>query len=785
MNRAYGSEEHLVPLPGTEWKVWRQAVLRTTGFPAEGLGQLYAADCAAAADAYLDGLTGAEEFDKNYQEAAARCAHEVYQIAGDVRFREAITWQNRSVLPALAGIRAAGPDPQRTRKHRERERIVARYWQRYCAKTETIGFFGPVCWIDLDPDGPAVVARPGPGLVRERMVFLEDWALTAYADQVCADPRVRRWLAPALSAHLTLDGSQVLDPKWSPTRLSRVEALVLAQCDGRRPAVSIAAGDLVGPGRLLRTEQELYLLLEQLVGRGMLRWNIDLPVSLDCERALRKSLGAIGDEELREHALAGLDRLCRARDGVAAAAADPEALAAALGELESEFTAVTGRDPGRKAGQMYAGRGLCWEETTRDLDLTIGAPVLEALAAPLSVLLRAARWLTAELADAYLRALRSLYDDLCTGLGSTEVPLGQLWFLAQGLFYGAGVRPADAVTAEFSRRWAELFKLSGAGATADVTLSSADVAPELDRLFPARAPGWSDARLHSPDLQLCAESVQAMNRGRFSVVLGEMHAAWATNACGVFIAGHPDPQTLVDSHAADVGTGRLRPLLPADWPRYTARLAFALTDADDVLLGFTPAPGAPPERTLPMSAISVSQSEDGLLARARDGRSWPLAEVFTRQLSEMSVDAFKLTTVAGHSPRVTLDGMVIARRGWRTTVGQCALARVVGGPERYLAARTWRRELGLPERVFVKIGTETKPTFVELSSPLYVDTFATMLRSARMAHGDDVSVSVSEMLPDTDQAWVPDAAGRRYVCELRLQIRDPLPAATYTAEAAG
>ncbi len=779
MSGGYGSQSHLVALPGTEWMLWRQAVLRTTGFPAEDLDRLCPADCATAADAYLDGQVGPEQFDKRYNEATAHCANEVYRIAGDPLFREAVTWQSRSVLPALTGIRSSGPEPRRTGKHRERERIVARYWQRYCAKTETIGFFGPVCWIDIDPTGPAVVARPGPGLVRSRAVLLEDWALTAYADEISADPRVRGFLPPALPAHLTLDGSRLLDPNRAPVALSRAEAAVLRRCDGRRSAMVIAGEEVADGSAGLRTEQDVYVLLAKMVARGMLRWNIDLPVSLHCEQVLRESLDTISDSALHDQVVAGLDRLSRARDTVAGAAGDPDALASALSTLETEFTAVTGREPGRRAGQMYAGRSLCWEETTRDLDITIGGPVLEALAAPMSVALRAARWVSAELAEAYLQALRGIYDDLSTELGTGEVPLGQLWYLAQGLFYGTGERPADAVAAEFSRRWAELFGLSSAG-TADVTLTCAELAPHLDRLFPSRPPGWSDARLHSPDLQLCADNVAALNRGQFTAVLGELHVAWATNSCGVFIAGHPDRRALRDAHVADVGAGRLRPLLPAGWPRYSSRLAFALTDPSDVLLGFAPAPGADPDRTLPISAVSISPSRGRLIATALDGRSWPLVEVFTRQLSEVAVDAFKLAGTGGYTPRVTLDRMVITRRTWRTTVGACALATVLGDRERYLAGRRWRRELGLPERVFAKIGTETKPTFLDLSSPLYVDTFASMVRSARMAHGNGVAVSVTEMLPDTDQAWVPDSAGRRYVSELRLQIRDPLPPSTHT-----
>jgi hypothetical protein len=391
------------------------------------------------------------------------------------------------------------------------------------------------------------------------------------------------------------------------------------------------------------------------------------------------------------------------------------------------------------------------------------------------VLLRAARWVCAELAEVYLQALGELHAELAGELATDEVPLGQLWFLAQGAFYGNGARPVDAVTAAFSRRWAELFGLPVEPSAKAVTVASTQLLQRLDQLFPSRRPGWSDARLHSPDLQLCAASVADVNRGQFTAVLGELHVAWATNASGLFVAGHRNPKELRDAHVNDVGGERLRPLLPIDWPRYTARLAFALADPSDVQLAFAPAPGADHGRTLAACALTVSRAEGQLVVRAADGRSWPLAEVFTRQLSELAVDTFKLAGDGPYTPRITIDQMVVTRRTWRTSVGECALATVVDDRERYLAARAWRRRHDFPERVFVKISTETKPTFVDFTSPLYVDSFAAMLRSAWLSHGQDVSVVVTEMLPDVDQAWVPDAAGRCYVSELRLHIRDPLP----------
>jgi Lantibiotic dehydratase, N terminus len=149
-------DDHLVPLGG-DWALRRDFAVRSAGFPVAGL------------DAF-----GADD-----EPARLR------DIAADPAFREAVTWQNRAVLAtAVEGLRKAGGESS---KERRREEIVARYWQRYCAKNDTIGFFGPLAWGELRDDGPALTQRSR-ALIRERTVHLETWCLERFLQTVTDDP---------------------------------------------------------------------------------------------------------------------------------------------------------------------------------------------------------------------------------------------------------------------------------------------------------------------------------------------------------------------------------------------------------------------------------------------------------------------------------------------------------------------------------------------------------------------------------------------------------------------
>ncbi len=767
-------------LPGTGWHLWPWAVLRTAGFPADGLDRLAAPDCAAAADAHLAGLADESAYGKAFEAATQAGAEVLLEIAADPLFREAVTWQSLNALEALDGLARKGPNARRNNRHRTREIVVTRYWQRYCAKNDTIGFFGPVCWARFAADGAAGHARPGPNLVRERVVEFEWRALNTFVARLAADARYHPWLPITLPPHLALDGDLLLRPDAPAQHLSPAVATILRLATTHsfvtpalpgvgsredRPLERTAqevALLAVAEGRAgLRKAGDAHLLIDQLVREGLLRRGFELPQAANALARLRSGLEALGEAQLRAEALAALQRLTDARDAVAARAGDPAGLRESLLRMEEEFAAVTGGAVRHRPGATYAGRSVLFEDTARDLDVVLGPRVREGLA-PIGPVLQAARWLTTEIAREYLATAHELYDE-----AAGQIQLGQLSYLANGVML-TQVLPGR-VMAEFTKRW---WKALGCDdpSVSRVQVSAADLEKAVAELFAAPAPGWGTARLHSPDVHLCAPSAQALQEGDFTAVLGELHVAWLTCDSGVFARFHPDLQTLGAALHRDVGD-RVVLRFPPDYPEFTARLGPVLRGPDDFELVYADAPAADPQRLLPLAALSLSLVDGHLAAAAKDGRRWPLTELFSPFLSAMAADAFKLVSAGPHTPRITVDRLVVQRETWRTTVGETGVAEVLGEAERYLAVRRWRASAGLPERVFAKLSTESKPFYVDFTSPASVASFVAMARAA----GAAAALVLSEMLPTAQQAWVSDAQGRRYLSELRMTLRDPIP----------
>ncbi len=251
------------------------------------------------------------------------------------------------------------------------------------------------------------------------------------------------------------------------------------------------------------------------------------------------------------------------------------------------------------------------------------------------------------------------------------------------------------------------------------------------------------------------------------LVLGELHTACNTQRSNCFVTQHPDRTELLESIDADFPEPLIFPVLPKySPPRLSIRTHPALIRDTDFLVefGYHTAPADRP-RLVRSRDVVVAERDGEVVVRLPTGECFPVLEVFGEVLMDAVIDQVRLFGERDRVPRVTVDRMVLCRQTWRLPPAEVPFATVKDEAARYLAARAWRRELGLPERAFVKADGE-KPVFVDFTSPVYVNLLAKAVRRT------STPVTVVEMVPDTDELWLTDRLGRRYTAELRLVAVD-------------
>lgn len=748
---------------------------------AEGL----AAATVAALEAWKEAAerAGAEkkQYESTFAAAEERLHEALRELAQDERFHEAMVWQNRQA--AETGLRSFLRRPAGSGRGSARDRghvqMLASYFQRYCTKNDSIGFFGPVGWGRLSESDEVVAVEPGEDLLASRHVFFEGWAIDAIADRLAEDEAMRPWLAPRRTPFLRREGNAFVAPDGRRIELPPPAAELLAACDGTR-----SARELIRRSGPLPAEQEAMLLglLADFHAKGIVRWGFQIPLSGTPERTLRESLQSIGEEPLRERALATLDEIERGRDAVIAAAGKADELDRALSELEATFTRVTGRPASRASGGVYSGRTLVYEDCRRDLELDLGASFLAELAAPLSLVLASGRWYCHHVGT----GMRELFAQVWAELrpqGGAE-PMDLLAFAQAALPRLLSAETGAARTAELNARWSRVLAIPDGQRR--VHYRSEDLRPRVLREFAAPGAGWQHGRCHSPDLLIAASSLDAIRQGDYQIVLGEVHVALNTLDRHLFFSVHPEPEQLKAAIEADLPKPLVRFSVPKIWNQETAssrlglptpatagRMSFASQSAKDFYLDFSlDPPAVPPSQVLAISELSMEPADGGFVVKPRDGRaSFDAVDFFQYLLMLQVLNTFQVMPEGTYTPRITIDRMVLIRESWTFRAGELGFAQEETPEARFAGARHWAERLGLPRFVFAKTTGERKPTYLDFASPVLVELFAKGVRKAA-GISPEATVRLSEMIPEHDRLWLPDAQGNLYTCELRLVALD-------------
>ena len=759
---------HLLRLTD-DWALWRTVCLRGAGFGIDLLAALGDPALAQAADAALAG-DGDTVYAAEFPAAARRLSAALHEAASLPALREAVAWQNRHALTTgIDSLARRGPEPaKRNAQHRQHEALVASYLQRYCAKNDTIGFFGPVGWSQIDDDtGIRIVHAPAGHWLAARTTYLEGWAVRSIlADHAAA---LRPWLVPRRMPFVSLDGSLLRLPLAPPVPLTPTEAAVMREVDGVRDATQVAAAVLADPSAEARDRADVFAVLDRLAASRRLAWQVDVaPQDARPEQSARALLSRVTDDGIRDPAEKAIADLAAARDELAGASGDPDRVAAAMAGLEATFTSLTGIAATRRAGELYAGRTLAYEECLRGDTVRLGADTLAGISGALALVLDSARWFTSACGDLYSRHFEAAYRQRAAALGTDVVPLADLWLLINDALFAQPPRIIEPAVSELQNRWSAILDLPPDARR--VRLQATDIAERVAAQFPAGPLPWPQAVHHSPDLMIAATA-----DGHPTWVLGEVHPSVVTTRYATWLEFHDSPAAFHSAMRHDVRR-------PTVWLAETAekggtctRLANVLPSADDVRLIYAhDSCGYDPASILMIGDCDVLSSPAGLRVRRHDGTfERSLLEVVADVIGVVSIShRFDLVPPGAHAPRVTVDDLVVSRERWALPASDAAFADVTDESARYLRARAWAAHHGLPRHVFLRFTGERKPYYADLTSLASIDLISRSFRRCRRAAGPDATVTVVEMLPDPDQTWLTDAEGQRYTAELRLVAAD-------------
>ena len=746
-----------------DWRRWRQVLARGSGFPANGVLRLANEGLAREADSLVNADQGSEvwrAFREQFCEATVDLAIELQSIVSQDDFLRAVTWQNHRLLDQAIRpfLRWDPAKDKRNFRRRQREELIANYWQRYCVKNDTIGFFGPSGWGKLG-DGVPTRFVPGERMLRSSEVFFEAWAIDRVAEVIEEIPRMHEWLMPRRLSFIKLDGNALVEPVGRRVMLSPEYVGVLRSCDGTTRTRDIAIRANLDLSQLLE-------ILQVLKRRHWISWKLELPVSPWPERDLRRFLDGVGDEKARHQALGWLNSLEAVRDQLRDSTS-AGTLADALTSMDELFERITGAASSRNEGRTGGGRTLVYHDSSRDIEIVLGDDLVAATR-PLRLLSRAARWYCSRLGEEARDTLRDVYRRAVAKHGR-PIDLPTIWFASLTALYRSIEASMRQIDQEFTKKWAAIIPVPVD--TREVCYHYDDLLPLVDEAFAAPGPGWAEARYFCPDVMVSATDLNALHNGDFTLVLGEVHMAINTMRANCFVTQHPDKADLLSSVDEDFPEPRLLMVLPKENPpELTVRFHPALIRDRDILVEFTHHTVAADRPRLVLSRdVEVVETEGRVMGWLPGGEVFDFLEVFAEMLTSMVASRFQLFANRPHTPRVKIDNVVVSRERWRFNPADLDFAAEKDEVARFVRTREWAAALGIPRYVFVKSSAEEKPVYVDFTSPIYVNILAKLVRRTNADERlPDKAITVVEMLPAHDDLWLTDHQGNRYTSEFRF-----------------
>lgn len=662
-------------------------------------------DWQAAVDAWGEALA---QYVRAYQAADEQVGKELREVLATSQVSEAVFLSNPDVYRNMLQPFLAYQGALNSRWRRVRRQMYT-YVQRFCAKNETVSFFGPMAYGTVGGGDDAQLRRDVP---RTRRVFLSHWAARALALAIARDSAI----LPHLRFHHTGRGADPGEPILAQVLPGGTTVRQLIQRSGR-PAVEV-----------VRTLMKLVATEHLTIGLGGGDYDLD-PLT-----TLREQLAALPATPARDQWIARLGDLAALLTELGEQPLDRKITTVAA--VETRFTEITGKPARRGAGAAYADRAVFFEECASPFALTIGADLIR-------------RW---------EEQLTPLLEACVTHGHATQTAAAEA---VRESFAGNG-QDRELNLLEYATRAAadQSDSTSTYQATYAPSYPGEDWRSELAQLID-RANALDGERYAVIDLCPAATDVAGLDEA--PLVLSRAHHHLLVNSW--LATMHPDPRRYgaaatewVARQADDLvglDLGRRNKGYYRFPGREVAMRPLSWTDEGRADL-------------LKPEDLRVSITADTVTLRDPDGRTVtayvPLSDFVKyapiAALSHPQVlhPTFRAAT-GGALPEVVLGAVTLQRARWRVPTQTLAAAEP---HTRFLGLRRLARDTNV-RFLFGRSAHERKPYLIDLASPLAADLVNHITR------GCD-EIDVERMAPGPEGLWLRDAEGRRYTSELRMQV---------------
>jgi hypothetical protein len=628
-----------------------------------------------------------------------------------------------------------------TSKDRQRDRTLALYLQRVCAKNDTVSRFGPTAWGTVG-DGDGLVLQLGG--ITARRVELERWAVKALIALANTELDVRPEIAPRLHplGHLDEAGFRRLDDGREV--VLDAEARALAECcDG------------VTPGHRLGSLARLASLAE----RGVICWELEqLAIDASPLASLCADVDGWRDGEARGRWRPRLEQLVALVRRFADDTSAP-GRRAILAELRAVLAEI-GIAPPSTGRTLYAARNPINENCLQSGTIELGARAAERMVDEVSP------WFDLfgdAVAYAGARVFRRLHELIVAAPHRGPMRYATLARIARE--HGPGIED-DRLHTSLAREVFGELRSELAGHLADRPDApewqlSADDCAFLRRRH--RFPIGGELSYPSADLQVVAASIADAEAGRLEWLVAELHFAPVLTQ-HVFNWSCPDLPAL---GAAITPSFENRPVCVTDAfiaaPVHVCGEAMMTTVPDATYVGV----GRPKrgwQAVRPADAELVIDEERCDIRLRHAGRD--LGSIIRTPRLLMGLHPFFPLERAPHTPRLRVGNVVVQRRSWyieSTALGD----RSTGVSAAFVSAlERERAERGIPRWVFGRPipgqvraegnfarDKDNKPLYYDLESVVFLDILERRLRK----YG---GLILTEMLPSPQQLIWSQPAGR-------------------------